>query len=253
MNEFIVRIKPEGESAADKEIESQAADYVVEPGLLPESRRLLPSFQVSGWLTGYPSFLEKRIHRNPRDLLSHVQRTLLEHIKRDAHATYGALIDLYLALGPRGYDLRKNLLNKTKDLLAEDQFLFLSEHLDSGLKAEHLKSPVSGACLSKGAVGNLTIVNRSNAGKSKSSDPMTLAREYLKQKDASTAQVILEGALDNDPGQKDICQALLTIYREHLQQDAFFKTYYTLLGRRLAIPDKWKETEQFFLSLKNNG
>lgn len=252
MDEFIVKISPEENSANSAEIKS-ASGYVIEPGLLPESRSILPSFQVSGWQADYPRFLEKRVQRNPRNLLSHVQRTLLHQSMGNAEATYGALIDLYLVLGSRGHALRKNLLEQASDLLSEDQLNFLSEHVDSGLSREHIKSSIPDACLSKSTSGDLTIVNRAGINEADNTDPLALAHQYLKLKDPSAAQLILEGALENDPGREDICKELLTLYRDHSWKDAFFKTYNELLGRKLAVPDEWRQTEQFFLELQNNG
>jgi len=252
MEEFIIKTDVEENSNNDVAAKSPA-DFVIEPGLLPETRRLLPSFQVSGWLAHYPHFLEKKIHRNPRNLLSHVQRTLLQHAKRDANATYGALIDLFLVLGPRGRALRKNLLKKTSDLLSEDQRLLLSRHLDPGLEAKHLPSTIPDTCLSMSTNGDLMIVDRTDIDEAKMISPLLLAREYLKQGKPSAARLLLEGSLENDPGQEDICKELLKLYRDHSMQDAFFKTYNTMIGRRLASAEKWQETEQFFQGLKSNG
>ncbi len=252
MEEFIIKIDTGKNSSNDTDTKVPI-DLVIEPGLLPETRHILPRFQVSGWLAHYPHFLEKKIHRNPRNLLSHVQRILLHHAKKDASATYGALIDLFLVLGQQGGALRKNLLEKTSNLLVEDQRLFLSEHIDSGLKAKHLTSSISGTCLSKGTDGDLAIVNRTDIDELESSSPLMLAREYLRQGNPSTACLLLEGSLENDPGQEDICKELLTLYRDHSMRDAFFKTYSTMIGRQLASAEKWQETEQFFQGLKNNG
>ena len=249
MEEFIIKIDTEENPVNDTQAKIPA-DFVIEPGLLPETRRLVPNFQTSGWLAHYPHFLEKKIHRNPRNLLSHVQRTLLHHSKSDANATYGALIDLYLVLGSRGRALRKNLLEKTKALFSENQLSFLSQHLDSGLKAEHLTSAISGTCLSAGTDGDLMIVNRTDIDKAENANPLMLAREYLKQKDPSTARTLLEGSLQTDPGQEDNCEELLKLYRDHSMRDAFLKTYSTLIGRQLASSEKWQETEQFFQGVK---
>lgn len=252
MEEFIVKISPEESSGNDADVKPPA-HYIIEPGLLPETRRLLPSFQVSGWLAHYPHFLENKIHRNPRNLLSHVQRTLLHHAKKDADATYGALVDLYLVLGPGGRGLRENLLEKTKTLLSKKQLSFLSEYIDSGLKAEHITSSISDSCLSRNTGEDFMIVNRTDIGETETTGPLALARRYIKHGDPSAAQVLLEGALENDPGQEDICEELLTLYREHSMREAFFKTYNSLIGRQLASAKKWQETEQFFQGLKTNG
>lgn len=258
MDEFIVKVNSEenpdnaAKTGTDKN-NSVGKAYVIEPSLLPESRSILPSFQVSGWLASYPHFLEKRVQRNPRNLLSHVQRTLLHFSMGKADATYGALVDLFLILGPRGPALRENLLGKTKGLLSEDQFHFLSTRIDAGLKTEDVKSSVAGACLAKISSGDLNIVNRTDIDAVDSSDPLTLARECLQQKDPAAAQLILEGALENDPGQEDVCKDLLTLYRENSMSDAFSRTYNSLLGRRLAVAELWRETEQFLQDAKSNG
>ncbi len=250
MEEFIVKTNSENNSSNDADIKPPK-DYVVEPGLLPETRQLVPNFPVSGWLAHYPRFLEKKIHRNPHNLLTHVQRILLHHATKKTTATYGALIDLYWVLGSRGQALRKNLLNKTKDILSKEQLTFLSEHIESGLNTKNLTASIPGACLPKHIGGEQRIINRTDIDETENTPPIALAQEYLHQGDPSTACLILESALENDPCQEDICEELLTLYRDHSMHDAFTKTYNTMLGRRLASTKKWQETERFFQGLKN--
>jgi hypothetical protein len=253
MEEFIIKKDPQ--SGANKKSRNKLPpSYVIEPGLLPETRRILPNFKVSGWLAHYPRFLAKKVHRNPRNLLSHVQRTRLHHALGNANATFGALTDLYLVLGSKGRSLRKNLLEKTRDLLSEDQRHFLSKHLDSGLTAQHLTSSTPNTYLPGSANGNLTIVNRTNnTNEPHHSDPLLLSREYIKEGDPFTARLILEITLASDPGQKDICKELLELYRDQSMRSAFFKTYNSLIGRQLALADQWRETEHFFRDQDNNG
>jgi len=253
MEEFVV--KKDSQGSTNKKARSKLpSNYVIEPGLLPETRHILPNFKVSGWLAHYPRFLAKKVHRNPRNLLSHVQRTRLHHALGDANATFGALADLYLVLGSKGRSLRENLLEKTRDLLSEDQRHFLSKHLDSGLTTQHFTSSISNASLPGSADGNLTIVNRTNnTSEPHHSDPLLLSREYIKEGDPFTARLILETTLASDPGQKDICKELLKLYRDQSMRSAFFKTYNALIGRQLALADQWRETEHFFRDQNNNG
>ena len=83
-----------------------------EPSLLPQSRRLRPKMATVEWDGDYIEHLLRRIERNPRDLRAHTQRVLMLASKDDRSATFGALADLFIALGRFGYELRYSLLQQ---------------------------------------------------------------------------------------------------------------------------------------------
>ncbi len=212
----------------------------IEASLLPASRRLLRELPVIGMEGGYLRFLEQRIHRNPRDLATHVRRLLLNHTLGDRAGTNGALVDLFLVLGYRGYPLRKRLLYIVGDTLSEEQRQFFSSHLEDGLYADDTGSSVPRACLSRQIHGSVRIVAEVGARELPHRDPVAVARNALAANEDDVAKAILEGALDADPGSEEICVELLSLYKRRELRDDFLRTYTSMIGRKLARPDLWQ-------------
>ena len=75
---------------------------------------------------------------------------------------------------------------------------------------------------------------------SPASVPLELARQAIAAGRDDAAQLLLEGALDEDPGDVQVCDALLGLYRRRRARADLLKTRAALLGRRLALPEKWQ-------------
>jgi hypothetical protein len=164
----------------------------------------------------------------------------------DRDAGFGALIDLFLILGPRGLQLRENLLLLWEGKLPKAQYRFLRARLISGLQAsEPLPDGVS-SLLAKGITGITTIVEVSEDAPSTFEDPVRRAQEHLAKGDRASAQAILEAAFRDDPGREDVCRELIGLYRRENLRESFFRTYVEGLSRRLAVPQLWEDTERFF-------
>jgi hypothetical protein len=58
--------------------------------------------------------------------------------------------------------------------------------------------------------------------------------------------VMLEDALQHDPGDEAVCRELLSLYKKYDAQEAFYRTYTGLIGRCLAVPELWQDTEKLF-------
>lgn len=242
MNEFIVKKISHDDEGARVELKG----FQLEPSLLPDSRRILPRFSESNTQQAYPTYLGQRILRNPRDLLAHVQRITLHQSADNADGCYGGLVDLFIILGDKGEDLRRTMLRKSRALLTDEQYDYLSSRLHEGLNSTD-NQPVNkpDTCLSKGLSGTANIVRLSVPGGDKKTDVLAQARQQQAEHNISAAQAMLEAALERDPGQGDVCRELLALYRQNLLHDAFSKTYASLLGKRLVLPELWQETEDF--------
>jgi hypothetical protein len=77
--------------------------------------------------------LGRKIAAYPGHLLSHTRRVLLARRRADAEELFGALVDLFVATGPLGLDLRRRLLTSTGDLLAPVRRKYLHANLECGL------------------------------------------------------------------------------------------------------------------------
>ena len=248
MSEQIVERINDGD--AESAAHDAASDALpIEPSLFPEPRGLVPRNPGARSQLLYLRHLERRIQRNPRDLHAHVRRTLMYRTLGDRDAGFGALIDLFLILGPRGLQLRENLLLLWEGKLPKAQYRFLRARLISGLQAsEPLPGGVS-SVLTKGITGVTTIVEVSEDASSTSEDPVRRAQERMAKGDRAAAQAILEGAFRDDPGREDVCRELIGLYRRENLRESFFTTYVEGLSRRLAEPQLWEDTERFFLGM----
>lgn len=212
----------------------------IEVSLLPKTRKLLRDFPAPGLEQPYLRHLEQRILRHPRDLLSHVRRLFVAREIGDTAATEGALADLFVILGRRGKPLRMRLLELVADELSNERRDFFESHLESGLDASEAMPNLPQSRLSRRVVGTTQIVVRlgdSNLAESS----VVLARESIENGRYDIAQAVLEGALEADPGDEEVCEELLSLYRQRDLRSSFFKTYTTLLGRRLAVPEHWAQ------------
>ncbi len=218
----------------------------VEVSLLPPTRRLLRDFPVPGLEGPYLRHLEQRISRNPRDLLSHVRRFYLADALGDLDAITGALTDLFLVLGQQGRQLRGRLLKLAGYKLTAEQRQFFDNHLERGLDSNEPIPQFAQSRLSKRVSGTTRIVSRVKEDASSSIDPVQLARESISKGRYDVAQAVLEGALETDPGDRDVCAALLDLYSSRGLRRDFDKTYTTLLGRQLACRDRWDDLARRF-------
>lgn len=219
-----------------------AADSV-EASLLPPTTRLVREFPVVGLDRDYIRHLERRILRRPRDLKSHVRRILALNELKDADWIAGALADLFLVLGNRGLALRERLLANVRKNLAATHAEFFARHLDRGLYPTDPMPSFERSRLSKQVIGTTRIVV---AGSDDVSDAFDVAREAAEAGRIDEAREMLEGLLDADPGNADVCEALLDLFERNDLRQVFFKTYTQHLGRPLACFDRWLRTAARF-------
>ena len=212
----------------------------IEASLLPPSTRLLRDLPVAGLERQYLQHLEQRIHRNPRDLLSHVRRLLLNRALDDPEGLYGALVDLFIVLGYRGRPLRKRLLKLCAASLAPERRAFLESHLEHGLDATEDRCSTPRSSLSRQVRGKTSLVVRTGGSGRGGTDLLDLARESLARGEDDAAQELLEGAIEADPGSEPVCLELLALYRRRNRRGDFMRTYTAILGRELARPDLWQ-------------
>ena len=243
--QIVERINDDDAESAAQDAASDALP--IEPSLFPEPRGLVPRGPGTPSQLLYLRHLERRIQRNPRDLHAHVRRTLIYRTLGDRDAGFGALIDLFLILGPRGLQLRENLLLRWEGKFPEARYRFLRARLKSGLQAsEPLPRGVS-SVLARGITGVTNIVEVSEDASSTFEDPVQRAQERMAKGDRAAAQAILEAAFREDPGREDVCRELIGLYRRENLPESFFTTYVEGLSRRLAVPHLWEDTERSFL------
>lgn len=102
--------------------------------------------------------LARRVARDPGDTRVHVERVNLALADGDAEAAYGALVDLFIALGPRGRGVRERLAGGVRFLVGEERYQAVVAHLDDGLAANDPLPPAASSVLSTGVCGQREVV-----------------------------------------------------------------------------------------------
>jgi hypothetical protein len=188
------------------------------------------------------------VARDPSDLRSHVRRILLHLEDSQAIDLYAALVDLFIALGHRGFELRRRMLNMSRSLLKPHQHDVLSEALVTGLDPISVPT-VPGSVLSRGIVGSLDMVKPIAEKTSEPRDPLIEAREFLEYSQIEEAREVLERAVMSEPQRSDLHIELLEIYRSTRDKTNFDKMHAKLDGTTNPAHEAWQTLAALFRSL----
>jgi len=93
------------------------ANLRFEPMFARGTRALRPTFPLKTWAVAFAISLGYWISRNPSDLLAHMQRVHLHHRLGQGEATYGAMLDQFVALRGGGAALRQRTLYQVANIL----------------------------------------------------------------------------------------------------------------------------------------
>jgi hypothetical protein len=181
------------------------------------------------------------VARDPLDLESQTRRVLLACQPGMQERLFGALVDLFLALGSRGHGLRRQLLEQAHTLLDPDDEQFLQRHLERGLPRDAALPEGSGSVLDAAVMGVSQMVGHSrstttgNAG-----GPLAQAVDMLDNGDLAGARALLEAAVLEAPADVAMVQELQTIYR-HSRDDAGRAAMVQRLQARWGeVPELWR-------------
>lgn len=232
----------------DKPVGKMAKVEAIQPEWMQAPRTLEPDFDRKKNEAAYLSFLERKIARDPRDLISHTQRVFLFHREKDKQACHDALLDLYLVLGARGYELRKNVLLKVKNSLQRPQREFFASFLKEGLTEADIKGVNTVALLSAGLQKGEALVSFDGVPENEK-DLKEVAYALLEHDLVVESCRVWEKVLASDPGSSVATMELLSIYQHYQLKDDFFKTYMDLSGRKLALKELWVQLDKQFRKL----
>lgn len=182
--------------------------------LQPSDNRLSPPVGVDPdqWAT----YLAHISAREPANLLNHVRRINLHLALKQSDPLYGAMLDLYLALGDKGGRLRHHLLQKARGLLSQERRDLFLTHSQQGLKSHQTLPASQYSVLGNFFSGEMSLVTEQSLDQQSADreiDPLELARQELDFGDISVAQQILEEALLQSPKRLGLHYGLLEIYK----------------------------------------
>lgn len=217
-----------------------AAD-ALEPSLMAPTGQLLRRFPTVAMQRKFLHYVTQRMHRNPRDLQAHVQRILMQWLLRDTEGVAEALRDLQRILGSRGEALRARLYTQVAGLLTPAWRRWLDPRGPQATPGDGLRAGVGGLpALAGGESPRHPVVIPVAATGAPQRTLLALARSAVARGHDDVAQCLLEGALATDPGDAEVCEALLSLYRRRRARFDLARTRTALLGRRLALPAQWQ-------------
>ena len=187
-------------------------DISVDPFLLLKRHAEL---QLSPWMDrdATLSCLGHHILGRPTDLRAHVQRIFLLIKTGDGAALYSALLDLMIALGTHGQDLKQRMLVLAKPLLAPATLKFLQQHLDAGfVAADPDLARVKGSLLRATDVQGHPLVRRIHGDAAPVVSVLEQAHSLLEYGQLEQAVDLLEQALLLAPDREEEAALLLEIY-----------------------------------------
>lgn len=199
--------------------------------------------------TSVEDFFAHQVARQPKDLLSHVQRINLFLQQQDGSRAYGALLDLFIVLGEKGVELRRRMLALAEPLLSESQRNALAERLKIGLSALDAVPIAPESVLSKGIRGSTRLVHRPGEGAAEYLDPLEEARSCLEYGQVDQARSLLEEAVLREPWRSELQGDLLEIYRRARDEVGFGAMFKMLEEAGISLSEQWHETAHFFFGI----
>jgi hypothetical protein len=189
--------------------------------------------------------------REPNNLVNHVRRVYLHLAQSQSDPLYGAMLDLYLALGEKGIHLRQRLLRKSKKLLSKERLDLFLTHYEQGLKKNQPVPFSKYSVLGNFFYGKKKLTReqtRGNATGNRRIDPLELAQEELNFGDIGVAQQILEEALLEAPHRMGLHYGLLEIYKHTRVLDDLLNMQ-ERLGEGVSVAQTaWKQTRKLLES-----
>jgi hypothetical protein len=190
------------------------------------------------------SCLAHCITRNPLDLRAHTQRVYLFYSSDNRNGLYSALLDLFIALGDKGLSLRQLLLNHSRRKLHQDQISFFESRLFNALQPNSIIDNIGHSLLHTGKSSSLTLISKQEPLEPLEPkgfiDPIQEAQEYLEYGQLDLALDILESAMENTPGNREISQELLHIYILARSTDRYQKMVQKIIQSGQDLPANWE-------------
>jgi hypothetical protein len=183
-------------------------------------------------------FLSSAVARDPLDVESHVRRVTLAVRERNGVQAFTALIDLFLALGPKGRTLRAVMLQSARDCLSTEDADYFEQALDRGLEQGAGLPIGTQSVLDPGLMGALDMVRHERAARAQQS-LAEQAADLVNHGDLPGARQLLETALMEDPQDEAASHELLAIYRHSRDTQAEQGMRDRLAARYGKVPASW--------------
>jgi len=191
-------------------------------------------------------FLAHHIARKPQDLVVHVQRIKLAAEHDLKPVLKGALLDLYIALGTRGYDLRQRMLKLASGVLSEESIQFLADGLEDGVGASHFIPDAGVSVLCKSIAGNIEFIRAGSVAGESLFDPLEQALANIEWSQLEAACEVLEEAIHAGNSSLEQQALLLDLYQKTDAQARFSVTYSNIEKSAMQDQAAWEVLASHF-------
>ncbi|MCP4010999.1 MAG: hypothetical protein GY726_15975 [Proteobacteria bacterium] len=191
-------------------------------------------------------FLAHHIARKPQDLMVHVQRIKLAVDHDLEPVLHGALLDLFIALGPRGYALRKCMYDLASKVLDKESIQYLADGLEKGIKANDPIAEQGVSVLCRSIMGSIELVEIDQPADDPGHGPLEQALANIECSQLEDAQDVLEQSVRADASSLEQQILLLDLYRKTDNKTRFSAFYSTLDEGAMLNPQAWREMADHF-------
>jgi len=191
-------------------------------------------------------FLARRVSRDPDNLHAHLQRIdLLTHGAEEA-ALFGALLDLFVALGNKGYALRKRMFMHTIGRLKLEHAKSLRGWLDSGLLGSDELPLAPFSILARSQKRSGEVVAKSRASNQGDRDLVEEARDLIDSGQIDAARSAFEAALLENTADTRLSAELLQLYGHTQDSDSFLRMLERLHEVAPELAATWEAVRDLF-------
>jgi len=184
------------------------------------------------------------IIKQPRNLLTHLQRITLCYEKNNETQLSAALMDLFVVLEEAGDAIKQRMLVGARNHLSTPLF----EQLQAYLNASQLIQGNVYTVLTRGleSRNDLVLVQQNDAVNSIKHDPLQIAREYIEYSQLEEAVKVLESAILEMPQRSEIHTDLIELYQSTNDRDGFNKMQLALAKINHPMQAQWDVLNAYF-------
>ncbi|WP_394752263.1 FimV family protein [Crenothrix sp.] len=209
------------------------------------------------WLSTHPellNFLVAGISKQPRNLVTHVQRICLCYQRNLSEHLYGAMVDLFTVLEGYANDFCGRLLDKVLHKLSPSHAYLLNQYLDDKDIEVLYTVQNSFVVLGKGLLGTAQFITKvaeqQDTHVAMINDPLVLARDYIEYSQFQEAKAVLESAILEAPTRSELHLDLLELYKSLQDIKGFLITSEALAQQGNPFPELWSELNEYFSARK---
>ncbi len=172
------------------------------------------------------------ISKNPRKLLSHIQRIFFCYHESHSEQLYAALMDFFLVLNGCGKEISLRMFDGSKSRLSDENRKDLLHFLNgkSGIEAGLQGSRYS--LFDNGLIGTNKLIFQNPVPKPREEyGSLKIAQDFIEYSQLDEARIVLENAIMEKSESKEIHEELLSLYRSK-EDCADFQRMYAYVKRQ---------------------